>query len=101
MMQEEHWEAVIELRALRSSTARVRDLMLKGSDRASSLAASLSLATDLIECRVNAAATNGVYWGAQLALTATLSHFPKLETKLELLGSEHNADLIEGQLDAL
>jgi hypothetical protein len=30
-----------------------------------------------------------------------LSHFPELETKLELLGFRRNANLIEGQLDAL
>jgi hypothetical protein len=35
--------------------------------------------------------------GGRLALTATLSHFPELE----LLGSGHNANLIEGQMDAL
>jgi hypothetical protein len=29
-----------------------------------------------------------------LALTAALSHFPELETELELLGSGHNVDLI-------
>jgi hypothetical protein len=30
-----------------------------------------------------------------------LSQFPKLEPELELLGSGHNADLTENQLDAL
>jgi hypothetical protein len=35
--------------------------------------------------------------GGWLALTATLSHF----RKLELLGSGRNADLTEGQLDAI
>jgi hypothetical protein len=28
-------------------------------------------------------------------LAATLSHFSELEAKLELLGSRHNADLME------
>jgi hypothetical protein len=65
------------------------------------LVASLSSAAKLIEGHVNAAATNGVRYGARLALTTTLSHFPKLETKLELLESECNADLTKGQLDAI
>jgi hypothetical protein len=34
-------------------------------------------------------------------LVFTLSHFPWLETNLELLGTERNADLMEGQVDAL
>jgi hypothetical protein len=45
-------------------------------------------------------ATNGVHCEAQLALTTDLSHFPELETHLELLGSGRNADLTDGQLDA-
>jgi hypothetical protein len=39
--------------------------------------------------------------GGQLALITAFSHFPELETEEELLASRHNADLIEGQLDAL
>jgi hypothetical protein len=100
-MQDEHRVAVIELRALQSSAARVQDLVLKGSDEASSLAASLSSAADLIEGRVQAAAANGVHWGARLALITALLHFPKLEPKLELLGSGRNVDLTKSQLDAL
>jgi hypothetical protein len=65
------------------------------------LVASLSSTAKLIEGRVNVAATNGVCCGARLVLTAALSHFPKLETKLELLESECNADLTKGQLDAI
>jgi hypothetical protein len=34
-------------------------------------------------------------------LVAALSHFLELKTKLELLGSGHNADLIVDQADAL
>jgi hypothetical protein len=34
-------------------------------------------------------------------LTVTLVHFPELEPEMELLGSGCNADLTEGQLDAL
>jgi hypothetical protein len=97
VMQEEQREAIIELEALQSSTAQVWDMVLKGSDGMSSLARSLSSAADLIEGRVDAAVANGVHWEARLALTTTLSHFPELE----LLGSRHNADFIEGQLDAI
>jgi hypothetical protein len=34
-------------------------------------------------------------------LAAIVFHFPELEAELELLGSEHNADLAEDQVDAL
>jgi hypothetical protein len=86
-----------DIRALWSSDTRVWDLVLKGSDEASSLVELLSSTVDLIEGHVDATATNGSIWGGGwLALTATLSHFHKLE----LLGSGRNADLTEGQLDA-
>jgi hypothetical protein len=75
--------------------------VLGGSDETSSLAASLSSVVDLIEGRVDVLAANGVHLGARLALAASLSHFPKSGPELELLGSGHNVDLIEGQLDAL
>jgi hypothetical protein len=72
-MQDEHREAVVKLRALQSSVARVWDLVLKRFDKTSSLVVSLSSATDLIEGHVNAVAANEAYWGARLALIATLS----------------------------
>jgi hypothetical protein len=100
-MQDEHREVVVKLRALRSSVARVWDLVLKRFDKTSSLAVSLSSATDLIEGHVNAAAANEAHWGARLALIATLSQFPELEHELELLGSRHNVDLTESQMEAL
>jgi hypothetical protein len=65
----------------------------------SSLIASLSSTVDPIEGHVDEAAANGVHWGGRLAITTTLAHFPELEPELELLGSGHNADLTEGQLD--
>jgi hypothetical protein len=99
-MQDEHWEAAIKLMALQDSATRVWDLVLKGSNEVSSLVASLSSATDLNKGRVDAAAANGVHWGARLVLHAALSHFPELEPELELLGSGYNADKMEGQLDA-
>jgi hypothetical protein len=76
-------------------------MVLKGSDETSSLAASLSSAVDLIEGRIDATISNGVHWGARLALTTALSHFPELKPDLELLGPGHNANVMEGQLDAL
>jgi hypothetical protein len=77
-MQDEHREAVVELRALQRSATLVWDLVLKGSNEASSLAAPLSSTTDLINFCVGAVAANRVHWEARLALTATLSHFPEL-----------------------
>jgi hypothetical protein len=67
----------------------------------SSLTASLSLAAELIEGCVDSTTVNGFRWGTQSALVSTLSHFPKLETELELLGSERNADLTKDQVVAL
>jgi hypothetical protein len=104
-MQDEHQEAVVELRALRSSTTQVRDLVLKRSHETSSLAVSLSSTADQVEDCVDTAATNRVHWGAQSALIAALSHFPELEPELEheleLVGFGCNADLAKGQLNAL
>jgi hypothetical protein len=62
---------------------------------------SLSMAAEEVEKRVNVAATNGVRWGTRSTLVAALSHFPELEPELELLGSERDADLSDGQTDAL
>jgi hypothetical protein len=99
--QEEHREVVVELRALRSSATQVWDLVLRGSDETSSLAVSLSSATDLIKGCIDAVASNEVHWGARLALTTTLSHFSELGPELKLLESGCNVDLTKGQLDAL
>jgi hypothetical protein len=74
-MQDEHQEAVVELKALQNSATQVRDLVLKRSDEASSPVALLSLVVDLIEGRANFVTTHGVHWGAHLALITTLPHF--------------------------
>jgi hypothetical protein len=58
-MHDEHREAVIELRALQSSATQVWDLVLKRSNEASTLAVSLSSATDLIKGSIDAAVANG------------------------------------------
>jgi hypothetical protein len=75
--------------------------VLEGPGGTSSLAAALSSATKLIENCVDVVAANGVHWGSRLVLAAALSHFLELETKLELLGSGRNTDLMEDQVDAL
>jgi hypothetical protein len=59
------------------------------------------MAVELLEGRVDAAATNRVRWGTRSALLVALSHFLALEPELELLGSGHNEDLIEDQEYAL
>jgi hypothetical protein len=61
-MHDEHREVVIELRALQNFATQVRHLVLKGSDETSSLSL-VSSTMDLIEGRLDVAATNGVHWG--------------------------------------
>jgi hypothetical protein len=95
------WEADAELEALQSFAARVHDIVLESPDETSSLAMSLSSAVEQIKDCIVAMATNGVCWGTRSMLVATLSHFPELGTKLELLGSGCSVDLMEGQVDAL
>jgi hypothetical protein len=97
----ERRQADAELEALRTSAAFVRDLILGDASGSSSLAMSLVMVAEEVEKRVNVATTNGVWWGTQSTLVAALSHFPKLEPELELLGSEQDADLSDGQTDAL
>jgi hypothetical protein len=53
-------EVDAELEALRTSVGRVRDLVLDNIDGSSSLAASLSMVVELLECRIDIAATNEV-----------------------------------------
>jgi hypothetical protein len=74
--------------------------VLKRSNEASSLAVSLPSVANLIKGRIDVVAANRVHWGARLALTAALSHFPELEPELELHVSRYNADLTEGRVDA-
>jgi hypothetical protein len=54
----------------------------------------------MIEGPVDATTANGVHWGSLLALIAALCHFPEVGPELDLLGFEHNANPIEGQLNA-
>jgi hypothetical protein len=71
------------------------------ADGLSSLLASLSSTAELLEGYVDTEAANGVHWGTRSTLVACLSHFPKLVTEVELLGSKRNADLLEDHVDAL
>jgi hypothetical protein len=99
--QAARWEVGIELEALWGSAAQVWDLVLERADWMFSLGASLSSMAELLEGRIDAVVTNRVHWGTGLALAATLSHFPNLGTKLEVLGFEYNVDLMGDLIDAL
>jgi hypothetical protein len=61
----------------------------------------MSMEVELLEDRMDATAANGVGYGSCSTLVSTVSHFPKLRSELELLGSGRNADLIEDEVDAL
>jgi hypothetical protein len=76
-----------ELEALRTSDARVWDLMLDNADMSSSLAASMSTAVELLERRIDDTTTNGVRSWTRSALVAAMSHFQEPKSELELLGS--------------
>jgi hypothetical protein len=84
-------------------TSRARGLVLMEPDGVAPLAVALFLSSlsGPSEMHVSVAALNGVRWGARLALTAILSHFPELEVKLDLLGSAYNADLSCNEMEAL
>jgi hypothetical protein len=56
---------------------------------------------DIILGSVTIIAANVVRWQTRSTLDAALSHFPELETKLELHGCGRNAYLTENQVDAL
>jgi hypothetical protein len=89
--------------ALGDLTSQDRGPVLRGSDDVPLLVVALSLSSSsrLTETQVNAMAINGVQWGACLALTVVLSHFPELEVELDLLGSGYNADLTSDEMEVL
>jgi hypothetical protein len=68
--------------------------VLDNVNRSSSLVASLYKGAELLMGRADIMANNGVHWGTQSALVASLLHFSELETELELLGFGHNAGLM-------
>jgi hypothetical protein len=71
--------------------------VLEWSDETPSLAVALSSITKHIDSHIDTAAASGVHWGARLALTAVLSHFPELG----LLGSGYNTDLMKDEMEVL
>jgi hypothetical protein len=75
--------------------------VLGSADEPPSLAASMSMVTELLEGRINTAVANGVRWGSCCALVAVVSHFPELKTELEVLGFGRSADLIEDEANVL
>jgi hypothetical protein len=54
------WEADVELVALWTSAARVRDLVSDNTDGSSSLAASMSTVVELLKGQIDSVPTNGV-----------------------------------------
>jgi hypothetical protein len=70
-------------------------------DETPPLAVALSPSMEPTEGHVDAAAIDGVQWGAQLALTVVLSYFPELASELELLGSGYNTDLMSDEMETL
>jgi hypothetical protein len=74
-------------------------LVLERSDEMPPLATAMSLSPELTKGQINAAAINGVQWGARLVLATILLHFPKLEFKL--LGSGYNANLMSDEMETL
>jgi hypothetical protein len=96
----EHRQADVELETLQISTVLLQYLILGDTSGSSSLAASLAMVAKEVDKWVNVMAANGVWWGTQSALLTALSHFPDLEP-MELLGSVRDADLSDGQEDAL
>jgi hypothetical protein len=60
------WEAYVELEALQTLAVRVQDLVLGSDNGSSSLVASMSVATKLLEGRIDASAANRVLGGLVL-----------------------------------
>jgi hypothetical protein len=94
-------EADAELEALRTVATRVLELVPDNVNGSSSLAASMSAVVELLEDRIDATATNNVYWVSHFVLVTAMSHFLELKSELVLLGSRRNADLTEVEADAL
>jgi hypothetical protein len=63
------------MEALLTFAPRVWDMVLDNANGPSSLAASMSMAVELLKGRMDATAANGVRWGSHSALVATVLHF--------------------------
>jgi hypothetical protein len=62
---------------------------------------SMSTVAELLEGQIDTVAANVARWGSHSALVATVSHFPELDTNLEVLGSGHSVGLTMDEMDAL
>jgi hypothetical protein len=84
-------------------TSRACDLVLREPDGVPPLAVAFSQSSllGLSEMQVSVAALNRVRWGARLALTAILLHFPEVEVELDQLGSGYNIDLSYDEMETL
>jgi hypothetical protein len=94
-------EAEAELEDQWSLATRVRDMVLGNVDRSSLMVASVSMVTEQLEGRIDAATANGVRWGSCSTFVAMVSLFLELDTDLEVLGSRRNAGLTEDEVNAL
>jgi hypothetical protein len=90
-----------ELEAPQISAAWIRDLVLDRADGPSSLAASLSTATELLVGHIDAAIANAVHWETWSVLVTALLQFLELGAEVEVLRSRRNVDLMEYQMGAL
>jgi hypothetical protein len=73
--------------------------VLGSANGPSSLAASMSMAVELLEGQIDAVAANRVCWRSHSPLATAVSHFLELKTELHVLGSRRSADLTEhGQI---
>jgi hypothetical protein len=61
----------------------------------------MSTVAELLEGQIDTVAANVVRWGSRSTLVATVSHFPELDTDLEVLGSGHSIGLTMDEVDAL
>jgi hypothetical protein len=101
-LKETAWpEAEAELEALWSSVTQVWYLVQGSVNGLSSLATSMSAVAELLGNRIDAAATNGIRWGSRFVMVAVVSHFPELDTDLEVLGSRCSMGLTSDEVDAL
>jgi hypothetical protein len=89
------------LEDLWSLAVQIQDLVLDDVGGSSLMAASMSVVTEHLEGRIDAAAANGVRWGSRSTLVVAVSHFLELDTDLEVLGSRHDTGLIEDEVNAL
>jgi hypothetical protein len=94
-------EAEAELQALWSLVAQVRGLVLDDADGPSSFFTSVYTTIERLKSRIDIAVASRVRWGSRSALAITVSHFPKLDINLEVLGSRRSARLTQDEVDAL